>query len=54
MSRGRGIARFAAIPCCLGAAAALLIWPSIGSAASPQVDLSAANRCDFIGQQAGP
>ena len=53
MSRGRGIARLAFILACLGATAALMIWPAVGSAASPHVDLSTANRCDFIGQQAG-
>ena len=49
MSNGSRIARFA----CLGATAAMLAWPAIGLAASPPVDLSAANRCDFIGQQSG-
>jgi hypothetical protein len=52
MSRGRPIARLAAALACLGATAALLISPALSSAA-PHVDLSAAHRCDFIGQQAG-
>ncbi len=53
MSRRRPVVRVATASACVAAVAVLGIWPAIGSAASPPVDLSAANRCDFIGQQSG-
>jgi hypothetical protein len=52
----RPIARVTTLAACLGSAAGMLIGPAVGSAsppASPNVDLSAADRCDFIGQQGG-
>jgi hypothetical protein len=52
----RAIARVTTLAACLGSAAGMLIGPAMGSAsppASPNVDLSAADRCDFIGQQGG-
>jgi hypothetical protein len=52
----RPIARVTTLAACLGSAAGMLIGPAMGSAsppASPNVDLSAADRCDFIGQQGG-
>ena len=51
MRRGRTIARLAAAAISLSTTA-LLLAPAVASAA-PSVDLSAADRCDFIGQQAG-
>jgi hypothetical protein len=56
MRRPRRIARVTTLAVCLGSAAGMLIGPATGSAsppASPNVDLSAADRCDFIGQQGG-
>src|SRR6266540_46654 len=52
----RAIARVTTLAACLGSAAGMLIGPAMGSAsppATPNVDLSAADRCDFIGQQGG-
>jgi hypothetical protein len=56
MRRSRRIAGVTAALACVGSAGALLISPGVGWASgssSPHVDLSTANRCDFIGQQAG-
>ena len=51
MRRSRAIVRVTAVAGCLGTAAALVIGAGGASAASPAVDLSHADRCDFIGQQ---
>ena len=53
MRRSRAIVRVTAVAGCLGTAAALVIGAGGASAASPAVDLSHANRCDFIGPQQG-
>ena len=56
MRRGGPIATATAAAACLATAAGMLIGPAIAPAKErrgPSVDLSAAHRCDFIGQQAG-
>ncbi len=56
MRRGGPIATATAAAACLATATGMLIGPAMAPAKerrAPSVDLSAAHRCDFIGQQAG-